>query len=97
MAATPTREAMKAAASLVDERDLEELENIAHDLQEKADQAASDGRIFLFGQYIMLLSIVNPEVTRIRRRFQRESLASFRKMQKQMKLEAKEAKEQESA
>lgn len=93
MATTPDRAAMRAAAALVREEDLEDLEQLAHDLQAKADQASQDGRVFLFGQYVHLLAIVNPEVTRIRRRFQRESIASLRKLHKQQKLEAREAAE----
>lgn len=98
MATTPDRAAMRAAAALVREEDLEDLEQLAHDLQAKADQASQDGRVFLFGQYVHLLAIVNPEVTRIRKRFQRESLASLRKMHTQMKKEARDqAQEQEAS
>lgn len=96
MAEKPDRAAMRAAASLVREEDLEDLETLAHDLQQKADQASADGRVFLFGQYVTLLAFVNPEITRIRKRFQRESLASLRKMHVQMKKEARnQAQEQE--
>lgn len=94
MADKPDRATIRAAASLVREEDLEELETLAHELQQKADQASNDGRIFLFGQYVTLLAFVNPEITRIRKRFQRESLASLRKMHKQMK---DEARDQQSA
>ena len=90
MAEKPDRAAMRAAASLVREEDLEDLETLAHDLQQKADQASADGRVFLFGQYVTLLAFVNPEIARIRRRFQRESLASLRKMHKQMKEDARD-------
>jgi hypothetical protein len=90
MADRPDAKAMRAGAALVQEEDLEALEELAHELQQKADKAAEDGRVFLFGQYVHLLAIVNPEVTRIRRRFQRESLASLRKMHKQMKEDARD-------
>src|SRR5579885_1287245 len=90
MAETPDRAAMRAAASLVREEDLEALEQLAADLQNRADQAAQDGRVYLFSRYIHLLAIVNPEITRVRRRFQRESLAAFRKMHKQLKKDARD-------
>src|SRR5579885_1566643 len=97
MANTPDRAAMRAAASLVREEDLEDLEQLAHDLQDRADKASADGRVFLFGQYVRLLAIVNPEVVRIRKRFQRESLASLRKMHVQMKKEARDQAQEASA
>ncbi|HLI06502.1 MAG TPA: hypothetical protein VKV40_08040 [Ktedonobacteraceae bacterium] len=93
MAERPDREAMRQAAALVREEDLEELEHLSHDLQQRADKAAADGRIYLFSQYIRLIALVSPEVIRIRKRFERESLATFRKVHKQLK---KDRKEQES-
>jgi hypothetical protein len=90
MADKPDRAAMRAAASLVREEDLQELEELERDLQTKADKAAEDGRVFMFSQYIHLMSVVAPEVTRIRKRFQRENLASFRKMHKEMKEQARD-------
>lgn len=86
---TPS-ESARMAAQVVTEEDLTELENLLHDLQGKCDQARADGRLFMMGQFVRLQALIIPEVARIQRRFQRESLASFRKEHKLLKLEAKE-------
>src|SRR6185312_9175997 len=89
---TPS-ESARMAASMVREEDLEEMETLLHELQGRVDKAREDGRIFMMGQYTRLVALVSPEIDRIQRRFKRETLASFRKDHKRLKLEAKEAAE----
>jgi hypothetical protein len=89
---TPSEQA-RASAAVVREEDLEELENLHSDLIKRIDQARADGRLYLMGQYTRLIALVSPEIDRVQRRFKRETLASFRKEHKRMKLEAKEAAE----
>src|SRR6266705_3090536 len=79
----------RLVASVVDENDLEELEALHKDLLNRVDQARTDGRIFMCGQYVRLVALVSPEIDRIQKRFKRETLAAIRKDHKQLKLEAK--------
>src|SRR5438045_2039038 len=81
----------RIAASVVDENDLEELEAMHKDLLNRVDQARTDGRLFMCGQYVRLVALVSPEIDRIQRRFKRETLAAIRKDHKTLKLEAKAA------
>ena len=89
---TPS-ESARAVAAVVREEDLEELEHLHSDLVKRVDQARADGRLYLMGQYTRLVALVSPEIDRVQRRFKRETLASFRKEHKRLKLEAKEAAE----
>lgn len=83
-----TSENIKAAASIVREEDLQDLENVLRDLQDRCDQAGQDGRIYMMQMYIRLIAIVSPEIDRIQRRFKRDSIASLRKTHKQLKASA---------
>ena len=67
--------------------------DLRRDLQEKADKAREDGRIFMMQEYIRLIASVNPQIKKIRSRFDREALASFRKEHKGLKKAAKGAQE----
>ena len=89
---TPSENA-RAAAVVVREEDLEELEALHSDLQKRIDQARDDGRLFMMAQYVRLQAMVSPEIDRVQRRFKREMLAANRKEHKRLKLEAKEAAE----
>lgn len=75
----------QSAATVVREEDLQDLEELLRDLQDRSDKARQDGRVFMLQQYIRLISMVSPEVTRVQRRFSRESLASLRKAHKELK------------
>lgn len=79
----------RIVAGVVREEDLEELEALHSELMKRIDQAHSDGRLFMGGQYVRLVALIAPEIKRIRARFQRESLAAARKEHKQLKLAAK--------
>lgn len=80
-------------ATFVREEDLEDLEKFSKDLEDYAHKAREDGRIYLLQQYIRLSAIINPEIDRIKRRFQRENLAYLRKEEKRLKAEHRASKE----
>ena len=82
---------LSGVAAMVREEDLQELEELLRDLQGKADQAHSDGRVYLMSQYVRLVALVSPEIDRIHRRFKRDTLAAMRRMHKDLKLEQKNA------
>lgn len=73
------------AATVVTEEDLQDLEELERDLQERAGQARANGRAFMMAQYVDLIATVQPQITRIRNRFKRERLAALRKEQKSLK------------
>jgi stage V sporulation protein SpoVS len=89
---TPS-ESARAAAAVVREEDLEELEALHSDLVKRVDQARADGRVYLMGQYVRLVALISPEIKRVQARFKRETLAAIRKDHKALKLEAKAAAE----
>jgi hypothetical protein len=93
---TPSENA-KVVASMVTDDDLQELRDLHTDLQKRIDQARADGRLFMMSQYVRLLALVTPEVDRIQKRFNRETLAMHRKVHKNLKLEAKAAAEAATA
>ena len=83
----------KVVAAMVTDDDLQELRDLHTDLQKRIDAARQDGRLFMMSQYVRLLALVTPEVDRIQKRFNRETLAMHRKVHKNLKLEAKAAAE----
>jgi len=87
------RENAKVVAAMVREEDLGELQELHTDLQKRIDQARTDGRLFMMGQYVRLQAMVSPEISRVEKRFKRETLAANRKDHKNLKLEAKAAAE----
>jgi hypothetical protein len=93
----PTQVDLKAAATFIREEDLDDLEALLRDLQDRVDKAREDGRIYLMSQYVRLVAMVSPEIDRIQRRFKRESLAAMRREHKRLKLEVKAAAESNGA
>jgi hypothetical protein len=85
---------LTGAATIVREEDLEDLENFLKELKNRVHQARDDGRTFMMQQYTILVAMVSPEVTRLRKRLEREDLAAFRRDHKTMKLEAAQAAEE---
>jgi hypothetical protein len=83
------RENGRAVAAMVREEDLDELKDLHTDLQKRIDAARTDGRLFMMSQYVRLLALVTPEIDRIAKRFNRETLAAHRKEHKSLKLAAK--------
>ena len=81
---TPSENA-RIAASMVREEDLAELEALHSELVKRVDQARSDGRVYLMGQYVRLVALVSPEIKRVQARFKRETLATLRKDHKALK------------
>ena len=79
----------RAVAAMVREEDLDELKALHTDLQNRIDAARTDGRLFMMAQYVRLLALVTPEIDRIQKRFNRETLAMHRKEHKELKLAAK--------
>ncbi len=79
----------RIVASVVDENDLEELEALHTEMLKRVDKAREDGRIYMMGRYVMLASLISPEIKRVRARFHRETLAAVRKEHKQLKIEAR--------
>ncbi len=92
MADTPNADTLRAAQSLITEEDLTELEALLRDLIGRVDKSREDGRIYLMSQYVRLVALVTPEINRIHRRFNRETLAAMRKEHKLLK----EAKKEEA-
>jgi hypothetical protein len=86
----------RAIAAMVREEDLEELKDLHTDLQKRIDQARTDGRLFMMSQYVRLLALVTPEIDRIQKRFNRETLAMHRKDHKALKKEAKAAAQRDA-
>ncbi len=82
-------ESGRAAAAVVREEDLAELEALHSELVKRVDQARSDGRIYLMSQYVRLIALVSPEIDRVQRRFKRETLAALRKDHKALKEQSK--------
>ncbi len=72
-------------AGIVTENDLEELEQLLVELRKRTLEAHDNGRIFMLGQYTQLVAVVQPQVKKLRDRFDRESLAGFRKAHKMLK------------
>ena len=79
----------RIVASIITESDLEELQNLHSELLSRVDQAKTDGRLFMMGQYVRMIALVSPEIDRIQRRFKRETLAAVRKEHKGLKAEAR--------
>jgi hypothetical protein len=85
---TPSENA-RAVAGMVREEDLQELEALHSELIKRTDQARTDGRLFMMGQYVRLVALINPEIKRIQARFKRETTAALRKDYKELKLTQK--------
>jgi hypothetical protein len=83
----------KQLASFVREEDLEDMDKLRVQIEDLAHQARQDGRVYLLAQYTRLLATVNPEIDRIKKRFQRENLAFLRKEEKRLKEEIKSQRE----
>jgi hypothetical protein len=76
---------LTGAAIVVREEDLEDLEKFAGELQGRVDQAHEDGRAFMMAQYVRLLALVRAEAARLRRRFERDTLAAHRRAQRELR------------
>lgn len=87
----------KQLASFVREEDLEDLEKLRAQIEDMAHQARSDGRVYLLAQYTRLLATVNPEIDRVKKRFQRENLAFLRKEHTRLKQEFKSQSQDDEA
>ena len=74
--------------AMVQEPDLDELEALQKELQDRTYKAHSDGRVYMMAQYTKILAAVSSEVSKVRARFNRESLAGLRKAHKELKLNA---------
>ena len=83
----------KSLAWTIREEDLDELESLKRELIGKADAARDNGALYLMSQYTRLVALVSPEIKRIRDRFDRETLASIRKDERALKLEARNARQ----
>lgn len=76
---------LAAAATVVTESDLEELEALLAELRKRTLEAHDNGRTFMMQQYTVLVASVQPQVKKLRDRFDRESLAGFRKAHRMLK------------
>jgi hypothetical protein len=85
---------LTGTATYVREEDLEALQDLQGDLQDRLDKASDDGRAYMMAQYVRLLAIIKSEAKRIRARFDREILASYRKVESDMR--ARERAEREA-
>lgn len=85
---------LTGAATVVREEDLDELEDLLREVKARVNKSREDGRTFMMAQYVRIVGMLSPEVTRLRKRFEREDLAAFRRDHRTLKLEAK-AKAQE--
>ncbi len=84
---------LTGAATMVREEDLDELEDLLREVKSRVNKAHGDGRTFMMAQYVRIVGMLSPEVTRLRKRLEREDLASFRKTHKTLKLEQAQAEE----
>ncbi len=73
------------------EQDLEDLEALRRDMQNRVDQARDDGRIFMMQEYVQILAHLSTKINRIQARFNRETIAGMRKDHKNLKAEARAA------
>lgn len=80
--------------AMVQEPDLEELEALQKELQDRTYKAHDDGRVYMMQQYTKILATVSAEVHKVRARFNRESLAGMRRMHKELKLNARGEEEE---
>lgn len=62
--------------------DLNDLEQLLHDLKAKAQQSHDANATFMHGVYVRLISIVSPIVVGTHARMEREHLAEQRRMLK---------------
>jgi len=92
---TPMSKDGKSLAWSITDEDLQELEGLKRDLLAKGDQARSAGSLYLSAQYTRMVAMVSPEIKRVRDRFDRETIASVRKEEAALKLEARLAKQAE--
>ena len=79
----------KQMAEAPREEDLKDLEEFRAELQTMVDKARDDGRIYMMKEYTLLVAHISPEIKRIRSRFERETLAAFRKEHNDLKAIAK--------
>ncbi len=75
---------LNGAASVVREEDLVDLENFQKDLEQRVEQAYTDGRAFMMAKYVSILAGIKSEAKRLRDRFDRETLAAHRAAQKEL-------------
>ncbi|MFL5626711.1 MAG: hypothetical protein ACJ788_14090 [Ktedonobacteraceae bacterium] len=85
---------LTGAATIVREEDLDELEELLREVKTRVHKSRDDGRTFMMAQYTRIVGMLSPEVTRLRKRLEREDLAAFRRDHKTMKLEAAQAAEE---
>ena len=80
MAKQPT-----AATSTITDQDFEQVENLLHELKERANDAHQQEKTILLGMYAKLVKIVSPEVQRLKARIEREQLADFNRKHKSLR------------
>lgn len=80
--------------AMVREEDLEELEALQKELQDRTYKSHDDGRVYMMQQYTKILATISTEVHKVRARFNRESLAGMRKMHKELKLSTRGEEEE---
>jgi hypothetical protein len=85
---------LTGAATVVREEDLQDLESLQHEIEDKIQKAHDDGRAFMMAQYVTILAMVKSEVGRITRRFDRESLAGHRNAARELKVAQRTAKDE---
>ena len=84
---TKLTEKQKLAATVITDHDLEDMENLLTEVEERVQKAHGDGRTFMMAQYVRIVALISPEIDRIQRRFKRESLAAHRRAYKELKLD----------
>ncbi len=75
----------QSLAFSIREEDLEELEGLASDLRNRINDHHDNGRLFMMQKYTEILAGITSDIRKIRARFDRESIASMRKMHKEAK------------
>jgi hypothetical protein len=78
----------QSLAFSIREEDLEELEELASDLRNRVQTHHDNGRLFMMQKYTEMLAGITTDIRKIRARFDRESIASMRKMHKEAKASA---------
>jgi hypothetical protein len=95
MATHPNSSTIRASQSVIMEEDLDEMRELLHLVQERMDKASADGRVYVMGQYVKIVAQMRSEISRVERRFHRETIAAARKEHQLLKLQQKGSGEAE--
>ncbi len=93
MATNPNSSTIRAAQSVIQEEDLDEMRELLHIVQQRMDKAGENGRVYVMGQYVRIVAQMRSEISRVERRFHRETIAAARREHRDLKMQQKGAEE----